>query len=125
MGTFRNAIVTALVVAACAGAAEAGTLTPLSAFDIMYQPRARAYIPDSSDNLDDVGKSFVVECTVDDTGHMEDCHAQDNDIYDEGFVDAAVADISRWVVGRRLKNGESSAGLSFRVTCRVSERKVA
>ena len=122
MGTFRNGMIAALAVAACAGSAVAGDLTPLSAFDIMYQPRPRVYVPDTSDNIDDVGKSFVIQCTVGSTGHMEDCHAEDNDLYDEGFVDAAVADISRWVVSKTLKNGESSAGLTFEVTCWFREQ---
>ncbi len=115
----------AAVAIAWAASARAGALTPLSAFDIMYQPRPRVYVPDTSDNIDDVGKSFVVECTVDGTGHMEDCHAEDNDLYDEGVVDAAVADISRWVVAKRLKTGESSEGLSFEVTCWFREQKEA
>ena len=125
MGTFRNGVVAALAAAACAGSVEAGPVMPLSAFDIVYQPRPRAYAPDTSDNIDDVGKVFVVECTVGRTGHMEDCHAEDNDIYDEGFVDAAVADISRWVVARQLKSGESSEGLSFEVKCWFREQKDA
>lgn len=121
----RESIYFALAICALYGAgakvASAQGFTPYEAFDFMYQPSGKGYVPPSSDDSADIGKPFVVDCTVSTTGHMQECYAEPNELRDQGFVERAVADVSRWIVARHLKTGESSAGRMLHISCHYEE----
>lgn len=104
-----------------AGAGQAEAFRPLDDFVFVYQPRSKTYMPSRSDNPD-AGKSFEVGCTVAESGHMAECWAETDNIVDQNIVERAVDNVGRWIVAKRLRTGEPSAGMSFLVVTHVDER---
>lgn len=86
--------------------------------DILYQPAPQNYQPDGNLDTGDGGKTFAIVCTISGDGHLGSCYAEDNDLNDQNFVRLALANARQWVVGPQLRDGESSAGRSFRMVCR-------
>ena len=85
---------------------------------ILYQPDPQNYQPDGNLDANDAGKSFAIVCTISDSGHLGDCYAEPNDLNDQNFVRLAMDNAKRWVIGPTLRDGEPSAGQSFRLVCR-------
>ncbi len=94
--------------------------TYVSADDIqiMYQPEPQSYQPDGNLDAGDAGKAIAIDCVISDSGHLSGCYAEENDLNDQNFVRLALDNARQWVVGPQLRNGEPSAGRTFRLVCR-------
>lgn len=100
-----------------AGAYAGGFVGPEDV-QVLYQPDPQSYQPDGNLDAQDAGKSFAIVCTISDSGHLSNCYAEANDLNDQNFVRVAMDNARLWVVGPMLRDGEPSAGQSFRLVCR-------
>ncbi len=86
--------------------------------EILYRPDPQSYQPDGNLDTGDGGKTFVIDCVISESGHLSGCYAEENDLNDQNFVRLALQNARKWVVGPQLRNGEPSAGRTFRLICR-------
>ena len=93
---------------------------------IVHQPPPSGYQPEGTNfDLADQGKTFDVACTIATDGRLSGCAAEDNDLYDQKFVDIATANVSQWVVAPQTAQGQPSAGRTLIVTVRFNRADVA
>jgi len=103
------------------GIVHAQDVLRLGDVHIMQEPLPAHYQPDSTDyDLADRGKTFDIMCTVGGDGHMRDCVAQPNNMFDQNFVRIGVDNARGFVVGARARDGSSTTGRTLSLTCKFS-----
>ena len=93
----------------------------LNDVNVVQQPQPARYQPDATDyDLADRGKTFDIVCTVGGDGHMHDCTAEPNSMFDQNFVRIGVDNARDFVVGARARDGSSTAGRTLSLTCQFN-----
>jgi len=119
-----NAIRTVAVMAVAGlvpGIGHAQDALKLGDVHIMQEPSPAHYQPDSTDyDLADRGKTFDIMCTVGVDGHMRDCVAQPNNMFDQNFVRIGVDNARGFVVGARARDGSPTIGRTLSLTCKFN-----
>jgi hypothetical protein len=89
----------------------------LSDVEVIKGPAQSAYQPENS-NLDllDQGKRFDITCVIGKDGAMTECEAAPNDIRDPNFIDIALENVSKTVVGPVGDDGQPTEGRLLLVT---------
>ena len=93
----------------------------LNDVNIVQQPQPAHYQPDATDyDLADRGKTFDIVCTVGGDGHMHDCTAEPNSMFDQNFVRIGVDNARDFVVGAQARDGSPTAGRTLALTCQFN-----
>ena len=102
----------------------------LNDVNVVQQPQPARYQPDATDyDLADRGKTFDIVCTVGGDGHMHDCTAEPNSMFDQNFVRIGVdnardfvvgAQARDFVVGAQARDGSPTAGRTLSLTCQFN-----
>lgn len=89
----------------------------LSEVEVIEAPGQSEYQPENS-NLDllDQGKRFDITCVIGKDGGMNDCEAAPNDIRDPNFIDIALENVGKTVVGPVADDGQPTEGRLLLVT---------
>jgi hypothetical protein len=91
----------------------------LTDVNVVQQPQPAHYQPDATDyDLADRGKTFDIVCTVGNDGHMADCTAEPNGMFDQNFVRIGVDNARGFVIGAQARDGTSTAGRRLSLTCK-------
>ncbi len=93
----------------------------LNDVNVVQQPQPARYQPDATDyDLADRGKTFDIVCTVGGDGHMHDCTAEPNSMFDQNFVRIGVDNARDFVVGAQARDGSPTAGRTLALTCQFN-----
>jgi len=93
----------------------------LNDVNVVQQPQPARYQPDATDyDLADRGKTFDIVCTVGGDGHMHDCTAEPNSMFDQNFVRIGVDNARDFVVGAQARDGSPTAGRTLSLTCQFN-----
>ncbi|ESQ76803.1 hypothetical protein [Asticcacaulis sp. AC402] len=111
----------AIAAAGLAGSAVATEPAYFGDIRILHQPAPSGYQPEGTTfDLEDDGKSFDIACTIAANGRLSACEAGENELYDEKFIDIALANVSQWIVAPQTVGGQSTAGRPLIVTVRFN-----
>ena len=106
---------------ALAQSSVASNTLSLNDVKVVQEPQPARYQPDATDyDLADRGKTFDIVCTVGGDGHMHDCTAAPNSMFDQNFVRIGVDNARDFVVGAQARDGSPTAGRTLSLTCRFN-----